>query len=206
MNNGNSGESSERRFPEDSHRISRDRNVAIISTAVILTTLGFMFAFSPRNMDIKVGYVDSSVILGLLPPARAIQARLDTLVQDWSDTLSQMASKYRDRVNQLAQQEAAMTVDARLRAQHEVDSLQQEILAYRHATIGQGGELDQMRERLMKPVREEVYSAIAEVAKRHGMDFVLDKDPHLAVVLYADPRNDITYEVLDLLNRQAAAN
>ncbi len=173
----------------------------ILSTLIVLSTLGLMFAESPRDSEMRVGYVDSSTILGLFPAARAAQAKLDTLIQDWSDTLSRMSKQYRDEVTTFGKQSAMMTVQARTREQQEINILLRKMQNYRLETVGQGGELDRARARLMKPIRSSVYSAIAVVAKRERMKFVLDKNNQIPVVLYADPYYDITYKVLDLLTR-----
>ncbi len=181
---------------------AREALPVVLSALIILLTLGFMFAESPRDQSLKIGYVDSSTILGLLPDAQAAQAKLDTLVQDWSDTLKQMSTEYQTDVNDYTRQAAMLTERAKQEQQEQINNLLQKMQAYRQKTIGQGGILDQTRERMMKPIRQRVYKAIAVVARREGMQLVLDKNEQIPVVLYADPFYDITYKVLDVLSRQ----
>ncbi len=110
-----------------------DRNIlpVILSALVVLSTLGFMFAESPRDSEVRIGCIDSSTILGLLPAARAAQAKLDTLVQDWSDTLSRMSKQYRDKVTTFGRQSAMMTVQARIREQQEINIILRKMQNYR---------------------------------------------------------------------------
>ncbi len=190
-------------------RSSQERNlkfkegyVVALSTVLIFFTFGFMYAVSPRERGIKVGFVNSAIILAQFRPARAVQARLDTLIQDWSDTLNGMIAEYHAKVDNLTLHRNAMSALARTHAQHEVDSLEQAIMEYRQATVGQGGDLAQTRAKLMNPVRKEIYGAISGIAREDGMQFVLDENPQTAIVLYADPRYDITYEVLNRLTRE----
>ncbi len=173
----------------------------LIPTAIVITTLGFMFAESPANSTVKIGYVDSSTILSLLPSAQAAQAKLDTLVHDWSDTINQMSKEYQTKVDDYTKQSGMMTRQAKLAAQNSIADLQQEITNYRQAKVGTGGELDTIRHQLLKPIRARIYAAISEIAKREGMRFVFDKNKQLPIVLYADPYYDITYKVLGLLRR-----
>lgn len=172
-----------------------------LSTAIVLVSLGFMFADSPADTRLKVGYVDSSTILSLLPSAQAAQAKLDTLVQDWSDTIDQMSKEYQTKVEDYTRQSEMMTRQAKLAAQNEIANLQQDISAYRQAKIGTGGALDRIRHRLLKPIRARIYSAIAQIAKREGMEYIFNKSRQLPVLLYEDRYYDITYKVLDLLRR-----
>lgn len=179
----------------------KGRGFSLVSAAIILTTLGFMFAASPANRELKIGYVNSSTILGLLPGAQAAQASLDTLVQEWSDTLDQMSQEYQTKVSDYSKQTDMMTPQAKEAAQNAIATLQQRIASYRQAKVGTGGELDQKREELLKPIRARIYNAIALVAKEQGMQFVFDKNNQVAQLLYADPYYDITYKVLDVLTR-----
>lgn len=176
----------------------------LISTAVVFLTLGFMYARSPGNSDLRIGYVDSSTILNLLPAAQTVQAQLDTLVQDWSDTINQMSKKYQKEVNNFERQSDVVSSQTKQRTRNEISALKQRIVSYRQDRVGQGGELDKIRAQLLKPIRAKVYEAIAQVARREGLRYVLDKNDQTAVVLYADPRYDITYKVMELLTRQAA--
>ncbi len=180
----------------------KEKFIVLLSSAVILSALGFMFAAAPKNEPLKIGYVNSSTILNQLPDAQAAQRKLDALMKAWSDTVDQMSKDYQAKVDSYSKQSAMMTTQAKEQAQNEINQLQQQILAYRQQKVGQGGELDQTREQLLKPIRDRVYSVIARVAKAQRMQFVFDKSDQAAILLYADPDYDLTYKVLDLLTRQ----
>jgi len=180
----------------------KEKSVVLISTVVILSALGFMFAASPNAPQLKIGYVNSATILDQIPEAQAAQRKLDALMKAWSDTVNQMSQQYQEKADSYQKQSAMMTDQAKQAAQQDLANLQQQILQYRQEKVAQGGELDQTREKLMKPIRDKVYKVIAEVAKDQKMQYVFDKRDELAVILYADPSFDLTYKVLDILNRQ----
>jgi outer membrane protein len=180
----------------------KEKFIVLLSSAVILSALGFMFAAAPKNEPIKIGYVNSGTILGQLPDAQAAQRKLDALMKAWSDTVDQMSKDYQAKVDSYSKQSAMMTDQAKQQAQQDINTLQQQILAYRQEKVGQGGELDQTREQLLKPIRDKVYGVIAKVAKDQKMQYVFDKSDQVAVILYADPDYDLTYKVLDILSRQ----
>ncbi|MCL5021628.1 MAG: OmpH family outer membrane protein [Bacteroidetes bacterium] len=180
----------------------KEKFIVLLSSAIILSALGFMFAVSPKNEPLKIGYVNSATILNQLPDAQGAQRKLDALMKAWSDTVDQMSKEYQTKVDSYTKQSAMMTDQAKQQAQQDINALQQQILAYRQEKVGQGGELDQTRELLLKPIRDKVYGVIARVAKAEKMQFVLDKSDQAAVILYADPDYDLTYKVLDILTRQ----
>ncbi len=180
----------------------KEKFIVLLSSALIVSALGFMFAAAPKNEPLKIGYVNSTTILNQLPDAQAAQRKLDALMKAWSDTVDQMSKEYQGRVDAYTKQSAMMTTQAKEQAQNEINQLQQQILAYRQEKVGQGGELDQTREKLLKPIRDRVYSVIAQVARLQHMQFVFDKSDQAAVLLYADPDYDLTFKVLDILTRQ----
>lgn len=180
----------------------KEKSVVLISVAVILSALGFMFAESPSNAPLKIGYVNSVTILNQLPEAQAAQRQLDALMKAWSDTVDQMSQQYQQKVNSYTKQSAMMTDQAKQQAQQDLQNLQQQIMQYRQQKVAQGGEYDQQRDNLMKPIRAKVIKVITQVAKEQKMQYVIDKREDLAVILYADPSFDLTYKVLDILNRQ----
>ncbi len=180
----------------------KEKFIVLLSSAVILSALGFMFAAAPKSDALKIGYVNSTVVLNQLPDAQAAQRKLDALMKAWSDTVDQMSKEYQTKVDSYTKQAAMMTDAAKQQAQQDINNLQQQILAYRQEKVGQGGELDQTRELLLKPIRDKVYGVIAQVAKEQKMQFVFDKNDQAAVILYADKDYDLTYKVLDILTRQ----
>ena len=66
-------------------------------------------------------------------------------------------------------------------------------------TLAQDGYVvTKKQEEIFNPVKDKIYKAIEEVAKKEGMQFVFDKSGDI-ILLYADPQYDITYKVLDKL-------
>ena len=55
-----------------------------------------------------------------------------------------------------------------------------------------------MNEAIFGPVKKNIYEAIKKVAKTEKMQFIFDKAGD-AILLYGDPKFDVTYKVLDKL-------
>ena len=68
--------------------------------------------------------------------------------------------------------------------------------------FGAGGDLDQKRAELMKPVQDRVYNAIERVAREKNYAFVFDKSAS-ATVLYVSEKYDISNLVLEMLGVKA---
>jgi outer membrane protein len=149
--------------------------------------------------NLKLGFVDSQVILEQLPEAIKAQGDLDALTNLWSSQLDSMTMSYQQGLADYQKQANTMPEDKKLAAQQELIQKEQNILEFRRQKFGQGsGEIYQRQEQIFNPVKERIYKAIEEVAKSENMQFVFDKSGDI-ILLYADRAFDVTYKVLDRL-------
>ena len=64
--------------------------------------------------------------------------------------------------------------------------------------FGKDGDLMKKRQELVKPIQEKVYNAIQDLATNNNYSIIFDKAGALTI-LYANPKYDISDEVLDNL-------
>jgi outer membrane protein len=172
-------------------------NKYIFSLAVILFSCSLAFAQTAQ----KLGYVDSQTILTQLPESIKAQGDLDALTNKWTAQLDSMTQAYQSNLANYQKQANTMPDDKKLTAQQNLIAQEQSLIDFRRQKFAQGtGEIYKKQEELFNPVKEKIYKAIEEVAKREGMQFVFDKSGDI-ILLYADASFDITYQVLDKLKR-----
>lgn len=147
----------------------------------------------------KIGYVNSQVILNQLPEAIKAQGDLDALTNKWSSHLDSMTANYQKALADYQQKANTMKDKEKLSVQQKLVTQEQDIINYRKDKFAQGtGEIYKEQDSIFTPVKNKIYAAIKEVAKKEDMKFVFDKAGDV-VLLYADPQYDITYKVLDRL-------
>jgi outer membrane protein len=112
-----------------------------------------------------------------------------------------MAKAYQSQLEDYDKKKAMMNEQAKLAEEQKLLSEQQKIVDYRNKKLGQGGELQQLQEKIMTPVKDKILRAIEAVAKEEKMSFVFDKGADVAVLLYGDRAFDVTFKVLDRLKR-----
>ena len=172
-------------------------NKYIFLFAAFLLSCTFAFAQTAQ----KLGYVDSQTILTQLPESIKAQGDLDALTNKWTAQLDSMTQSYQGALANYQKQANTMPDDKKLAAQQNLIAQEQSLIDFRRQKFGQGtGEIYKKQEELFNPVKEKIYKAIGDVAKREAMQFVFDKSGDI-VLLYADSAFDITYQVLDLLRR-----
>jgi len=159
-------------------------------------------SFAQTQAPIKLGFVDSEIILKQLPEAIKAQGELDALIQKWNAQLDSMGQSFQEAYAAFQKQGATMKEAQKNDAQQKLVAQNQAIEEYRRAKFATGtGEVYQKQEELLRPVKDKVLKTIETVAKEEGMQFVFDKTEQAAILLYADSAYEITYKVLDKLKR-----
>lgn len=171
------------------------KNYILVFVLFILGSLSF------AQTQIKLGYVDSEVILTQFSEAIKAQGDLDALTNKYSSQLDSMTLAYQQSIADYQKQAETMTETKKTEFQQKIVKMEQDLVEFRRSKFTQGtGEIYKKQEELFAPVKTKIYAAIEKVAKEEGMQFVFDKSGDI-ILLYADSAFDITFKVLDRLKR-----
>lgn len=150
---------------------------------------------------LKIGYVDSEVILTQFSESIKAQGDLDAITNKWSAQLDSMTLTYQQSIADYQKQVETMNEAKKTEAQQKIVKMEQDIMDFRKAKFTQGsGEIYKKQEELFSPIKTKIYAAIEKVSKEENMQFVFDKSGDI-LLLYADSSFDITFKVLDRLKR-----
>jgi outer membrane protein len=168
---------------------------------VLFAAAVFLFSnisFSQES-PLKIGYVDSQLILNQLPEAIKAQGDITALQNKWVKEGDNLTKELQKNYADYQKKAKAMTQDQQLAEQQKLLKQQQSIDDFKKAKFGQpNGEFYVKSDSIWKPVKDKIYHAIEVIGKKENMTYVLDKAGN-SIVLYADPKYDITYKVLDYL-------
>lgn len=173
------------------------KRLILLALIVFSTTL----VAQTQTAPLKIGYVDSEVILAQFPEAIKAKSDLEGMVTKWRKDLDSMKTEIQKISEDYQKQAKTMKPEDVQKAEAKYTERVQKAQSYQEQKFNQpNGEYFVKQEQLMKPVKEKVFKAIDEVSKEENMQFVFDKAGEV-VLLKADPQFDITYKVLDLLKR-----
>jgi len=143
----------------------------------------------------KFGYVDSKYILNHMPEYQQAQAEINKLSAQWQ---KEIENKYEtiDKLEKAYQAEKILLTDE-MRKKREEDIEQRRIEAknMQKQKFGVDGELFQRREEMIRPIQDQIYQAIQEVAAQGALMAVFDK-ANQSNLLYTNPKHDISDKVL----------
>lgn len=152
----------------------------------------------------KYACVNTDYIMRNMPEYSQALNKINKYIEEWQQELQNKQQEV-DELRQQYQQEAYLLPDnLKQRRQDEIHNKETELRNLQRQRFGTGGDLEQKRAELMKPVQDRVYNAIERVAREKNYAFVFDKAAS-ATVLYVSEKYDISNQVLELLGVKPGA-
>lgn len=154
----------------------------------------------------RIAYIDMNYILENVPQYAAAQAQLDNKVKTWQQKLDVLSDEIQQMKTDLSNEKSLLTKELISEREEDIDIKEQELRRLQQAYFGPTGDLFQMRKQFVKPVQDQVYNAIQDIATKKRYDFVLDKSSDL-IMLYSNNKYDISELVLNTIvkNRKRQA-
>ena len=152
----------------------------------------------------KYACVNTEYIMSNVPEYNQVLTKVNKYVEEWRKELEAKQAEV-DELRQQYQQEAYLLPDnLKQRRQDEIRTKEAELRNLQQQRFAPGGDLDQKRAELMKPVQDRIYNAIERVAREKNYAFVFDKSAS-ATLLYAGEKYDISNQVLEMLGVKPGA-
>lgn len=176
-----------------------------VNRVLIIVFLCFNFIVNAQKPQ-RVAYIDMNYILENVPQYAAAQAQLDTKIKTWQQKLDVLSEEIEQMKTDLSNEKSLLTNELISEREEDIDIKEQELRRLQQAYFGPTGDLFQMRKQFVKPVQDQVYNAIQDIATKKRYDFVLDKSSDL-ILLYSNSKYDISELVLNAIvkNRKRQA-
>jgi len=167
---------------------------------VFLCMLLFFVTLVEAQKAQRIAYIDMEFILNNVPEYLEAQNTLDAKVTKWRNELDKLTRHIEKLKTDLINERAILTQDLIQEKEDEITLKQQEFRRLESLYFGPNGDMFLLRKQLVKPVQDQVYNSIQDIATRRKYDFVFDKSSDL-VMLYSNKKYDISDLVLKSIVR-----
>lgn len=146
----------------------------------------------------KYAFVDTEYILNRIPAYKAAQDELDKLSKAWQKEIEALYEEIEKMYKEYQSEKVLLTEEMRRKREEEIISKEKTAKELQKKYFGPEGALFQKRKELIKPIQDEIYNAIKDIANENGYALILDTSAG-PTVLYFNPRYDISDDVLQRL-------
>ncbi len=163
-----------------------------ISIVLFVAVMAFGTAFAK---DQSVAFIDMNYILKNLPQYEQANEQLTMLSKRWQKEIDAAQQEARVLATNYQTEQIFLSETMRAEREQEIVKKEQDVLELKRKYFGQDGELYKKREALIKPIQDEIYNAIQELASEKRIEVVKDRsaDPSL---IYMSSKLDISDQVL----------
>ena len=148
----------------------------------------------------KVGYIDMEYILQNVPNYNEANIQLEQKAQKWKQEIEAKKIEINKLRETLNSEKPLLTKGLIEERESEIKFLENELLDFQQNRFGANGALMIQKSALTKPIQDQVFTAIQDIAEARNYDLIFDKSSDLTI-LFAAKKFDISDQVLRVLNR-----
>lgn len=144
---------------------------------------------------VKIGYIDMEFILEKVPDYAEAINQLEQKAQKWKQEIETKNAAITVLKNELKTERVLLTKELIEEREEEIAYLEKELLDYQEKRFGPKGDLIIQKTVLVKPVQDQIFTIVQDVAEQRKYDFIFDRSSDLTM-LFADRKHDISEYVV----------
>ena len=146
----------------------------------------------------SVAYVDMQYILKNLPQYETANDQLNMISKRWQKDIDAAQQEAKILISNYQPEQIFLSAEMKQRREEEILAKEQQVLELKRKYFGQEGEWYKKREALLKPIQDEIYNAIQDIANEKRYDVVKDRSAEPSLI-YMSSKLDISDQVLEKL-------
>lgn len=156
------------------------------------------FSLSMAGRAQKIVTVDMNYILKNIPAYEAANEQLNQISKKWQAEVEAQLKEVETMYKNYQTELVFMTEEMKKKREDEIIAKEKAAQELKRTYFGPEGELFKKRQSLMKPIQDEIFTAVQEISKEKNIDLVLDKSTSVNII-FSSPALDISDEILKQL-------
>jgi len=162
----------------------------------ILITFIAIIAISISSYSQKYAYVDTEYILENIPAYKAAQEQLDQLSNQYQKELETIQAELEQMYNDFRAESVLLSDDMKRKREDVIVTKEKEYRSLQQKYFGMEGELFKKRQGLVKPIQDDIFNTVKELATAGNYAIIFDKSGSLTM-LFTDPKYNLSDQVLE---------
>ena len=148
-------------------------------------------AYAQTARGVKIGYIDMEYILEKVPDYAEANNQLEQKAQKWKQEIEVKKTEISKIKESLKTERVLLTKELIEEREEEIAYLEKELLEYQEKRFGPNGDLIIQKSVLIKPIQDQIFTIVQDVAEQRKYDFIFDKSSDLTM-LFAAQKYDIS--------------
>ncbi|MCL3780450.1 OmpH family outer membrane protein [Prolixibacteraceae bacterium JC049] len=154
--------------------------------------------FSTALFAQKYAFVDSQYILENIPAYKAAQQELDNSSKKFQKELETIKAELNQMYKDFQAESVLLSEDMKRKREDVIISKEKNYKTLQRKYFGREGDLYKQRQNLVKPIQDQIFNAVKELATEGNYAVIFDKAGG-AAMLFTNPKYDLSDKVLEKL-------
>jgi Skp family chaperone for outer membrane proteins len=159
-----------------------------------------IFNGNAQSRGIRIGYIDMEYILQNVPDYTEAKNQLEQKAQKWKQEIEVKKVDLMKLKDALKTERVLLTKELIEEREEEIKFQETELIEYQQKRFGPTGDLIVQKAVLVKPIQDQVFTAVQDISENKKYDYVFDKSSDLTM-LFAAKRHDISDQVIRVITR-----
>ena len=161
----------------------------------IFLTFGLLLTFAVFTMAQKYAFVDTEYIMDNIPAFKAAQEQLDQVSAQYQKELETIHAEIEQMYKDYQAESVLLSDEMKRKREDVIISKEKEYKKLQQKYFGREGDLFKKRQGLIKPIQDDVFNAIQELANEGSYAVIFDKAGG-TTMLFTNPKYDLSDQVL----------
>jgi len=146
----------------------------------------------------KFAMVDMEYIMKNIPSYETANEQINQVSKKWQSEVEAQMQEVQKMYKNYQTELVFLSEDMKVKREEEIIAKEKAAQELKRSYFGAEGELFKKRQSLMKPIQDEVYTAIQELCKEKDYELILDKTSSMNII-FSSPKLDVSDAVLQKL-------
>lgn len=160
---------------------------------IFLITLAFFASVTVFGQ--RFAYIDSEYILENIPEYQAAQMELNQLSVQWQNEIEEKFAAIERMYREYQTESVLLPEEIRIQREEEIIEKERQAKQLQMQRFGREGDLFKKRQELVRPIQDQIFNAVEEIATRGNYAIIFDKHGS-GNMIYSDVRFDLSDDVL----------
>ena len=170
-----------------------------------ITTLALVFCIASlttyAQRGVRIGYIDMNVILGKNKEFKTANLLLEEKIGLWKKEIELKKIELQQMQDQFAVEKILLTPELISDRELEIKDFAGDVIFLQEKRFGPNGDMMIQKNKLLKPIQDQVLSIVQDIAKERKYDFIFDRSSDI-IMLYSAKNYDISNLVLKRIQLQ----
>ena len=170
-----------------------------ITTLALVFCIASLTAYAQRG--VRIGYIDMNVILGKNKEFKTANLLLEEKIGLWKKEIELKKIELQQMQDQFAVEKILLTPELISDRELEIKDFAVDVIFLQEKRFGPNGDMMIQKNKLLKPIQDQVLSIVQDIAKERKYDFIFDRSSDI-IMLYSAKNYDISSLVLKRIQLQ----